>query len=407
MTARLTWLFVAFIAYTYAGYPLLLALLARLRPQRCFDGSDTPLRVTLLIAANDEEVVIARKLENSLALNYPSESLQILVAVDGCGDRTADIVRAYQKQGVDLSYDPLRLGKARAINRAMALVRGDIIVLSDANNFYEPGALKELVRPFSDERVGATTGAKVIQGQDGLLSESEGLYWRYESFVKTQETRLSSCTAATGEIMAVRRTLFDALPENVINDDFYLVMRVIQKGYDVVYVPTARSVERISLSADDEIARRARIVAGRYQAMSLRWNLLPQSRPLVIWQILSHKYFRPLVPLAMIGAFASNLAAVIKSGNRGSGSSPCGKQATLFLLFLQLAFYGAALSARFVKAPGTIGKLLYLPAFLANSNWAALVGLARFLRGIQPDRWRRVQRRDQGILPSFVDGEAA
>lgn len=404
MTARLTWLFIAFVAYTYAGYPLLVALLARLRPQRRFDESDTLPRVTLLIAAHDEEAIIARKLENSLALNYPPERLQILVAVDGSDDRTADIVRGYQDQGVELSYDPQRSGKARAVNRALALVRGEIIVLSDANNSYEPRALLELVKPFSDERVGATTGSKVIQQQDGLLSESEGLYWRYESFLKTQETRLSTCTAAIGEIMAVRRFLFEALPENTINDDFYLVMRVIQRGYDVIYVPTARSIERVSSSAEDEIVRRARIVAGRYQAMGFGRRILPLSRPLAFWQIVSHKFLRPLVPLAMIGAFLSNVAAVIGRGKKGTGQPPGSKKTTMILLCLQLVFYGAALSARFIKAPGTMGKLLYLPAFLVNSNWAALIGLVRFLRGFQPDRWERVQRRDQGIPSSSADG---
>lgn len=404
MTGRLTWVFVSFIAYTYAGYPLLLALLARLRPERRF-VEEPPPSMTLLIAAHNEESVIAGKLENSLSLNYPQASLQILVAADGSDDRTADVVRGYHARGVELTYQPLRQGKARAINQALSKVRGDIVVFSDANNLYDQETLRELVKPFSNSRVGAATGAKIVLQDDGDLGESEGLYWRYESFIKDQETRLSSCTAAAGEILAVRRELIDALPEETINDDFYLIMRVIRKGFDVIYVPTARSLERVSASPGEEVARRARIVAGRYQAMRSAGRLLPLDRPLVLWQILSHKFFRPLVPLAMIGAFLSNLTSVM-GFQKNLLARPRWRQRTgVLLLYLQLAFYGFALSARWVAFPGRLGKMFYLPAFLVDSNWAAIVGLVRFVRGSQPSRWRRVGRRDQEILAPMERGE--
>lgn len=402
MTGRLLWIFAAFIAYTYAGYPLLLAFLARLKPERHFIAGRTPA-VTLLIAAHDEEAVIAAKIENSLALDYPPAELHILVAADGSGDNTAGIVRRYQDRGVELSYHPRRQGKARAINRALTRAKGDIVVLSDANNLYQPEALRILVKPFSDGRVGAATGAKVILPNDGELGQSEGLYWRYESFLKEQETRLGCCTAATGEILAIRRTLLEPLPEDTINDDFYLIARVMHKGYDVVYVPKARSLERISISAVDERARRARIIAGRYQAISWGPKLLPLNRPLVTWQILSHKYFRPLVPLAMIGAFLTSLAAVIGSPKSQTALSRPKIPINGVLFGLQLAFYGLAFTARWVKAPGLLGRLLYLPAFLLDSNWAALVGLSRFIRGSQSNRWQRVGRRIHASWSLFED----
>ena len=190
------------ILYTYAGYPLLLALLARTRRKPAPYPAAQPL-VTLLIAAYKEEAVIARKLDNSLELDYPRERLQILVAADGSDDRSAEIVQGYADHGVELNYTPERGGKMAAINRAMPNARGEIVVFSDANNMYDPRAIRELIAPFADPKVGAVTGAKTIVQDEGGLSESEGLYWKYESFIKKQETRLNAIlvTLATSAIL--------------------------------------------------------------------------------------------------------------------------------------------------------------------------------------------------------------
>ncbi|MBA3533968.1 MAG: glycosyltransferase family 2 protein, partial [Ardenticatenales bacterium] len=316
MSSKLFWASVGSIVYTYVGYPLLLTLLARTRPQ---PRPYAPIRptVTLLITAYNEEAVIAEKLENSLALDYPRERLQILVAADGSDDQTPEIVRGYAARGVELSFSPPRRGKMAAINRAMPLARGEIVVFSDANNLYDPTTLQALVKPFFDPEIGATSGAKVILRGDGALGESEGLYWKYESFVKKQETRLDSCAGVAGEIFALRRRLFESPPEAIINDDFYMAMRLIGRGYRVVYVPEARSAERVSLSAEDERARRARIIAGRYQAIALAPSYLPLQRPLVVWQIVSHKFLRPLVPFAMLGALVANSQALLWPPRQG------------------------------------------------------------------------------------------
>lgn len=243
MSGRLFWFCVATIAYTYAGYPVLLTVLARLRPERPFPPLAELPMVTLLIAAYNEQNVIAAKLENSLALDYPRERLQILVAADGSNDATPEIVAGFADQGVDLSYRPERAGKMAAILRALPQARGDIVVLSDANNFYSANALRALVAPFADPHVGAVGGAKVIARGDGALGDSEGLYWKYESYIKCQETRLGSCTGAVGEIMAVRRSLLDRPmpPEaRLMADDLFLAMHVLKQGCRVVYAPDAR-----------------------------------------------------------------------------------------------------------------------------------------------------------------------
>lgn len=401
MIAKIFWFFTGTVLYAYLGYPLILTLLARLIPYRPplageVEQESTPT-VTLLITAYKEEDVIAKKLENTLAIQYPPECLQILVAADESGDRTVDIIRAYQDRGVELSYSSPRRGKTAAINRAIPLARGEIVVFSDANNFYERNTLKELVRPFLDPTVGAVSGAKTIAIGDGTLGESESLYWRYESFIKQQETRLGSCTGVAGEVFAVRRSLLGQLPERIINDDFYLAMQVFKHGYRVAYVPTARSVERVSPTAQDEILRRSRIVAGRYQAMIKAGELLPWDRPMIVWQVVSHKYLRPLVPFAMIGTYLTNLAALIWPETNASPSLWRLSYPWAGILFsLQTLFYGLAYIGNFFRAGGQVGKLLYLPTFLVNSNLAALRGFYNFLTRQHSARWQRVGRRPVG-----------
>lgn len=396
MAGILFWICVALVVYAYLGYPVLLAILARLRRR----SGEFPVpaalpSVTLLIAAYNEEAVIAAKLRNSLALDYPRDRLQILVAADGSDDRTAEIVASFADSGVEMSHRPARGGKMAAINRAMAAARGEIVVFSDANNAYEPDTLRRLVAPFADPGVGAASGAKHIAAGGRGLGESEGLYWKYECFIKRQETRLSSCVGAAGEVFAIRRSLFEPPPTSTINDDFVMAMQIIRRGHRVVYVPEARSSEAVSPSATDEIARRARIVAGRYQAMLMSPRLLPLRNPLVVWQVISHKYLRPLVPLAMLGALLANVAAAVwpPAADDLALLRLAPPLATVFVA-LQAGFYGLAWLGRRVPHTTLIGKLLYVPTFLVDSNLAAAIGLFRFLTGRQTALWRRAPRHE-------------
>ncbi len=393
MISKLFWLCVSAIVYAYAGYPILLALLARFRPKPAPAKPATP-EATLLIAAYNEEATIAEKLENSLALDYPRERLQILVAADGSSDQTPNIVETYAEQGVELSYSPPRRGKMAAINRAMPGTHGEIIVFSDANNMYEANVIREMVAPFADLSVGAVTGAKSIVRGDSALGESEGLYWKYESFIKEQETRLGTSIGAPGEILAIRRDLYEAPPDNIINDDFYIAMRLIQRGYRIIYNPKARSTERISLSAQDEVNRRARIVAGRYQAIALASKLLPLQNPLIVWQVISHKFLRPLIPFAMIGAWLTNFMAVLRPiRSKKYSLLHLTPPFNWLMLFFQVLFYGLAWVGNYQQERnGKPGILLYLPTFLVNSNLAAIVGLYRFLVKSQTTLWQRAQR---------------
>ncbi|MDM8521969.1 glycosyltransferase family 2 protein [Desulfococcaceae bacterium HSG8] len=388
MIIVLLWLFILAILYTYFGYPALLTLLARLRPEPEPFPRLIP-SVTLLVPAYNEEAVITQKVENSLNLDYPDEKFQVIVISDGSDDRTADIVLGYADQGIELSHSDERLGKMGAIQRAIPLVRGEIIVFTDATNFFEPNAIQELVLPFADPSVGVVTGAKSIIQGDGAMGASEGFYWKYESFILRQENRLGCCTAASGDSMAIRREIYDAGDTDVFTEDFHMAMRVIRRGYRVIHAPKVPSYERVSISAKYEKERRARIVAGRYQAIFMAHKLLPPDRPLVAWQIISHKFMRPLVPLFMIGALLSNLLIAAK---------PEAPKIYEILLYFQFIFYAAALIGNFVKTSDAFGKLLYLPTFLVNSNIAALMGLYRFLTKQQTVLWKRVPRREEDAL---------
>lgn len=393
MIGIIFWLSVLGIFYVYAGYPLILTLLARLRSQTAAYKPETP-SVTLLITAYNEEDVIAAKLENSLDLDYPSDRLQILVAVDGSDDRTVEVVQSLAPRGVELSYDHARRGKMAAINRAIPRVRHELLVFSDANNFYDASTLRELVRPFSDPEVGAVAGSKNVVKEDNAFGAADSLYWRYESYIKQQETRLGSCTGVSGEVFAIRRDLFESPPDSVINDDFFLALSIIQKGYRMVYAPEARSREYVSSHERDEIVRRARIIAGRYQAMVMSFRRLPYRRPLIVWQVVSHKYLRPLVPFMMIGAFLANMITLIwdypvESLPLLSLAEPY----NWFFFLLQIAFYFLAWLGAHVTYIGSLSKLLYLPTFLVNSNYAALVGFYNYATGKSTVIWEKVPRR--------------
>lgn len=378
-------------AYTLVGYPVLVAALGRVRRRRIpsTPSAPPPPSVSLVIPAFNEEAVIGHKLENAFSLDYASEKLEIIVATDGSTDRTVDIVSGYASRGVRLSHDPRRRGKVSALNRAMPLATGDIVVISDANTLLDEPALRAIVGPFVDPEVGLVAGAKHIMTGDGALAASEGLYWKYESFIKLHESLLGSCLGVSGELLAVRRELFDPIPDGVVNDDTYLLMHVIESGYRSRYAPDARSYERVSETQADERERRARMVAGRLDVI-FRRHRLPWRRPLLMWQFVSHKVLRAFLPLTMLSALVANVVAVATRERRRLDTGILAAQVGFYLL--------AAVGRRGSPAAGAglngrVRKALYIPTFLVESNAAALEGLGRFLLRNQSASWTRAARR--------------
>ena len=373
----------AALAYHYLIYAALLKLWAILRPRPARQSPVTP-SLSLIIAAYNEADVIAQKVENSLALDYPADKLEIIVVTDGSTDETPAIVRRYAAAGVKLLHHPARQGKSAAINRAAAQAGGDILLFSDANAFYQPDALRRLTRHFADETVGCVSGSKTIRQSNGRTGQSAGLYWRYESVIKQWESATGSTVAVVGEMLAIRRACFTPIPPHIINDDAYLAMHLLRHGWRVLYDPEAVCWETAVLAPEDERIRRRRITAGRYQLM-FRLRLWPWRYPLVLFQLVSHKFLRLLLPFFMIGAFTANLLLLL------TGRRPAGR--LVKLSFAGQAFvYLLALLGGARPGGGRLGKLPAVAWYIVNGNLSALQGLARYLTGRQTVLWDKARR---------------
>ncbi|MCF6290808.1 MAG: glycosyltransferase family 2 protein [Desulfobacterales bacterium] len=381
-----TWVCLGLMAYHYLGYPALLAVLARLRPRPVRQRPVTP-RVSLIIAAYNEEKVIAEKIDNSLALDYPA--LEIIVVSDGSSDTTAGIVRGYADAGVVGLHRPQRWGKSAAVNRGAEQATGDIFVFSDANAFYFPDVIRKLTRNLADPAVGCVSGSKTVRPladnrcQESSVGRSEGLYWRYESFIKEKETLVSSVTGVVGEMLALRHELFQPIPDNIINDDAFLCWHILRQGFRVVYEPGARCWETASASGRDDMVRRQRITAGRYQLLfRVRW--WPWNNPGALFLLISHKFLRLFLPFLMVIALAANLLLLF---------FPHVPALMLFLLAGQSAFYALALLGMLLDRQGRPSwRLPALAYYILIGNLASLSGLFLFLTGRQSVLWQKAAR---------------
>src|SRR5690606_36955376 len=295
------------LLHTYVLYPLFLKVGNRLLPSRYAQrppalapGEQDPAslpRVTLVVAGRNEEAVIARKRENSLALDYPPELLEIVIGSDGSTDRTDALVRACPDPRVRLDAAP-RAGKVGVLNRTIPLARGEIVLLSDANTHLEPDALRRLVPHFDDPSVGAVCGRLRLYNPTKQDFE-ESAYWSYESAIKLEEGRRGALIGANGGLYALRRILFSPLPPDTIVDDFVIPLRVLEQGKAVVYEEQAVALEETTEDYGREFGRRARIAAGNFQALTLVPRLLLPSAGFAAYAFWSHKVIRWCAPLLM------------------------------------------------------------------------------------------------------------
>lgn len=311
------------LGYTYFGYPLALAGLARGMPRPWQKASDASMQaamssgqpspdfpeglpsVTLLIAAWNEARVIEAKLQNALAIAYPTDRLRIVVASDGSNDETVAIARRFEAQGVQV-LDLPRGGKTSAINRAMEQLAAEgltseLLVFSDANVFFEPDALQKLVRHFVDPQIGGVSGDVRLKPDGFSLGESQGLYYRYERWIQTQESRIGSIIGADGGMYAIRRALFRPIPTHLINDDFILSMEVVRQGFRLIYDPEAVAFEDSPVDSANEFKRKIRVEHGNFQALFSGYSVPHRNQPLALFCYFSHKVARWLgfVPLSL------------------------------------------------------------------------------------------------------------
>lgn len=380
MAELVFWLALLLLFYTYAGYPLVLALLRR-RTQQAVTEEHTLLPfVTVVIAAYNEEAVITAKLRNTLALQYPHERLRIMVVADGSTDTT--VQQAQQFARVEVLHKPQRKGKAAALNRAMEHIQEGIVVITDANTTLNAGALLHLVAPFINATVGGVAGAKKVQDAQSNAS-AEGWYWKYESALKQLESDFYTVVGAAGELFAFKRALYQTIPEQVITDDFYISLCINLQRYRIAYAPGAVSMEPPSLSLHDEWKRKVRIAAGGFQSLRYFTQALnPLRYPALAFQFFSHRLLRwtATVP-ALLALFATNLYLLLQGNNVF--------YETLFVL--QAGFYLlAGLGYLTRKTPTPVTQL---PFYFVMMHGALPVGLWRLLTGKQTALWQKALRR--------------
>jgi cellulose synthase/poly-beta-1,6-N-acetylglucosamine synthase-like glycosyltransferase len=364
------------IVWVYAGYPLALTLLGRLRPRpRHVAALESP--VSVIVAAHDEVDVIADKVANVLASDYPA--LELIVASDGSGDGT---VEAARRAGATLVLDLPRVGKLRALNQAAGAASGEILVFTDAYSMVEPGTLRRLVSNFADERVGgvAANVVRVVQEAGRPVARGEGLYWRYERLLKRLEDRVGSVVSASGHLYAVRRGLFAAPAQTAGTDDFLISSAVVTQGRRLAFDEEAHVLVATPEAGGTELRRKVRVMnRGLRSALALGPGLLPTRTGLYAFEVVFHKLLRRLVAFFMLALLASSAALAAVEPIWWLALAP------------QLAFYGLAAGGGLL-AHSRWGRLkpLWVPYFFCLANLAAALAVVSLLAGVRFEIWEPV-----------------
>jgi cellulose synthase/poly-beta-1,6-N-acetylglucosamine synthase-like glycosyltransferase len=378
----LFWLFAFLVCYPYIISPVVVWWASRRfgRPADPPLGDSDPWpQATLLIAAYNEETVIEERIRNALAMEYPRDRLEIAIGLDGCSDSTAAIARAFADRGVRVLEYTERRGKASVLNEAMNDVASPVVLMSDANTEIDPQAARRLLRWFRDPGVGAVVGRlDLVDARSGR--NADGMYWKYETFLKKCEGRLGALLGANGAIYAIRRELYVPIPAETIIDDFVIpLLAKVRSGCAIVYDCDAVAREETAPDVASEFHRRARIGAGGFQSIALLWRLLDPRRGWVAFTFLSHKILRWFCPFFLIGLVGSSLVL-------------CDRPFFRWALAAQAVFYGVSLLAALMPATVRLPKLIRLITMFAAMNAALLVGFVRWLRKRQGAAWKRTDR---------------
>ena len=387
----LFWACLLIVFYTYIGYGILLYILIRLKrlfkgkPMKTVLPSDGELpTMTLMICAYNEEDVVAEKMENTLALDYPKDKFRIMWVTDGSNDRTNELLGAYPE--VDVVFSPERKGKTAALKHGLRELQTRYVAFTDANTMINPGALREIARLFMDSTVGCVSGEKRVAARKKgeMAAEGEGLYWKYESTLKKWDSELYSTMGAAGELYAVRPELCREVPDTALLDDFMMSMMIVDEGHRIAYTPEAYALEYGSANIFEESKRKRRIAAGGLQSIWwLRRMLNPLHQPLVAFQYISHRVLRwSLTPIAMVILLIANILLVV------IGSC------TLYtvMLILQGLFYLAALMGWLLGRKGHNNKLLYTAYYFIFMNINVFRGMAYLRSHRHSGAWEKAKR---------------
>jgi poly-beta-1,6-N-acetyl-D-glucosamine synthase len=385
----LFWFSLLIIFYSYIGYGILLYLLVGIQrifaKQKKLNTAAWFPEITIVIAAFNEEDFIEKKIQNTFQLDYDPSKLNILIITDGSSDATPEIVRRFSSR-IQLLHESERRGKVAAMNRAMKFVKTDYVIFSDANTLLNEACVKEIVKHYMDPLVGGVAGEKKIISDAGAQAAGvgEGLYWKYESFLKKMDSEFYSVVGAAGELFSVRCAVFEEVGEQVIIEDFVQSLRICAKGYRIRYEPNAYAMETSSATMKEEEKRKIRISAGAFQAMLMLKELFNVFKyPVLSFQFISHRILRwTICPVCLVVLFVSNGLILIEE-----------RQNLYLLLFLgQLVFYLLAFTGRVFAHKNIRIKALYVPYYFLFMNISVFLGFFRFVKKKQTVIWEKAAR---------------
>lgn len=382
----LFWLCSFIVFYTFFGYGIIIWIAVKIKERRCppetFPVEEEYPDVTLLIAAYNEEDIIEEKMQNCLSLKYPKDKLHIVWVTDGSTDSTPELLSAYPENTV--LHTPERSGKTEALNRAMKSVETPFVVMTDANTILNEDSIYLIIRKFDNTKVGCVAGEKKVLSIGDNAAATEGLYWKYESFLKDLDDRLNSAMGAAGELIAIRRELWKDIPAGTLGDDMFISMGVIRKGYKIAYCKDAYAMERPSADITQERKRKVRLAGCAVQnVITLRDLMNPFKYGLSAFQFVSHRVLRwVLTPSCLILLLLSNLIMVFLG-------------APIFyhiVLLLQLLFYLAALAGMILDKREKAG-ILRVPYYFLFTNFTTFAGVGYLVRNKGNAAWEKARRK--------------
>ncbi len=367
---------------SYVGYPVLLFVFSRCfgrRPDRPVENRADLPTVSLLIAAYNEELDIEARILNALQIDYPREKFEIVIASDGSTDATNAIVARYAPQGVRLLDYPTNRGKTTVLNESVPRLCGEIVVLSDANTEMAPDAIRRLAAWFQQPDVGVVCG-RLVLSDPHTGRNVDGLYWKYETFLKKCESRLGALLGSNGAIYAIRKNLFPVVQPGTLIDDFVIPLDAKRRsGCRIIYDDQAVAREETAPTIRAEFRRRIRIGAGGFQSIGMLWPLLSPARGWVALTFLFHKILRWTCPFFMLGALLANLFLI-------------GEPLYAALFVAQFAFYTLAVAGHWLPAGPRMLRFLRLPTMFVTMNAALFLGFFRWLLRPQTGTWVRTDR---------------
>jgi cellulose synthase/poly-beta-1,6-N-acetylglucosamine synthase-like glycosyltransferase len=379
MAEIIFWLILGIIFYAYLGYPLFILFLSLFVNKKVNKGNIEP-SVTFLIAAYNEEKNIREKLENTLSLDYPKEKLEIIVASDASEDRTDEIVKEFADQGVILHRVEGRVGKTETQNQTVKIVKGDIIIFSDATTKYKDDAIKKIVRNYNDPSIGAVSGRYEYVNPTGApVGLGTILFWKYENSVKSRQTRIETVTGCCGCIYSVRKSLYEPLPRDIISD-LVEPLKILEKGYRIAFEPEAVAYEETTETSKEEFGMRVRVISrGMYGLLSMRQLFNPFKYGFVSFQLFSHKVLRWMIPFMLPLLLISNLFLM-------------GQTFYKLSLIIQILFYIGALGGYLLDRMGKKAKLLAIPLYYCVVNAASIAAFFRTIFGKKAIVWETVRK---------------